>query len=206
MRIGVGVRLPRTPKVFDRKRHWKLPGQKDPEAHLRDDFISKTAKNYPSVQAFAREVEDELALQVKKGQIEVVTEEEAKTKYGDRLATASLGALEKCRRADGSVEIRIIHDGTHQVGINDQIRVRDAGACPTAADLATALRHMEFAGIPCFSIKMEAHRAVAVDPVDWGLQACQLGERGPVFLNRRGTYGISSAAYWWGGWAQRFSV
>ena len=44
----------------------------------------------------------------------------------------------------------------------------------------------------------EAHRAVAVHPDDWPLQACQVEPGGPVYLNKRGTYGIASAAYLWG--------
>jgi len=44
-----------------------------------------------------------------------------------------------------------------------------------------------------------AHRLVKVAREDWGLQACRSGARGPewVWLNRVGTFGISSAAYHW---------
>ena len=39
---------------------------------------------------------------------------------------------------------------------------------------------------------------VVVDERDWPFQACQTDPCGPVYLNCRGTYGIGSAAYWWG--------
>ena len=43
-----------------------------------------------------------------------------------------------------------------------------------------------------------AHRTIAVRPLDWPLQACPVYPDGQVFLNRRGTFGLASAAYWWG--------
>ncbi len=39
---------------------------------------------------------------------------------------------------------------------------------------------------------------MAVHPDDWPLQACQVVSGGEVYLNKRGTYGIASAAYWRG--------
>ena len=45
-----------------------------------------------------------------------------------------------------------------------------------------------------------AHKLVPVEEKDWGLQAFRLpGNRSPgkVYLHTRGTFGISSAAYWW---------
>ena len=43
----------------------------------------------------------------------------------------------------------------------------------------------------------KAHRRVKVRKQDWGYQACRL-HPGRVWLNCVGTYGISSAGYWWG--------
>ena len=51
-----------------------------------------------------------------------------------------------------------------------------------------------------------AHCIVLVAEEDWGLQACteeNLGEEGPkeeteVIVNTVGTFGVSSAGYWWG--------
>ena len=39
---------------------------------------------------------------------------------------------------------------------------------------------------------------VVIWPEDWPLQACQPSKGGRVFINKRGTYGYSSAGYWWG--------
>ena len=42
----------------------------------------------------------------------------------------------------------------------------------------------------------KAHRRVAVAESDWGMQACSL-RPGKVWLNKVGTFGVASAAYWW---------
>ncbi len=121
VRIGVGVRLPRTPRVFGRKVRWKFEAQRDPEAHKRDDYAGVTVANYPSAAAFAKEVAEALRDQADRGQIEIVPEAEARRRYGERLATAALGAIEKGKKDDGSTEIRIIRDGTHHVKVNERI-------------------------------------------------------------------------------------
>ena len=202
VRLGVGVKLPRTPAVFLRKGHWKLDGQKDPEAYRSlEGFKGVTCANYPSAHAFAEEVRKTLEDQAARKQIEVMELAQAKRLCGDGLFIAALGALKKGQTPEGETEVRIIHDGTHKVGVNDRIRVRDAGAFPTAPDLATELRLQAATGYPHFALTAdvtEAHRAVAIDPRDWGYQACQAHPEGPVYLNRRGTYGMASAAYWWG--------
>ena len=51
----------------------------------------------------------------------------------------------------------------------------------------------------------KAHRRIKVRPKDWGYQACKL-TKGTVWLNKVGTYGIGSAAYWWGRAAAGFLV
>ena len=51
-----------------------------------------------------------------------------------------------------------------------------------------------------------AHRIVVVDEEDWGLQACTEESLGPgvpsddtvILLNTVGTFGVSTAGYWWG--------
>ena len=42
----------------------------------------------------------------------------------------------------------------------------------------------------------KAHRRIKVRESDWGFQACQL-EPGRIWLNRVGTYGLTSGGYWW---------
>ena len=43
----------------------------------------------------------------------------------------------------------------------------------------------------------EAHRQVPIHPDDWHLLGCQLERGGEVFVNTVGTFGVSSASYYW---------
>ena len=43
----------------------------------------------------------------------------------------------------------------------------------------------------------KAHRRVKNRESDWALQACRLDDPDKVYLNKVGTFGIGSAAYWW---------
>ena len=56
-------------------------------------------------------------------------------------------------------------------------------------------------GRPHFGLTVDvrgAHRTIVIRLEDWPLLACQLTPGGDVFVNRVGTFGISSASYWWG--------
>ena len=43
----------------------------------------------------------------------------------------------------------------------------------------------------------EAHRQVPIHPDDWHVLGCKLDEGGEVFVNTVGTFGVSSASYYW---------
>ena len=121
-------------------------------------------------------------------------EGEARQNFGQRLAVASLGAIEK---KDGAC--RVVHDGVHGVAVNSAIRVRDQLRSPSAGELRTVLQ--ELPG-QCFGLTGDvarAHRLVKIAEEDWGLQACKTGVGRPskLWLNKVGTFGISSAAYHW---------
>ena len=52
----------------------------------------------------------------------------ARARYGDRLTIASLSVLEKGTTEDAVVEVRVIHDGTKGVHVNNLIKVLDGGS------------------------------------------------------------------------------
>ena len=44
----------------------------------------------------------------------------------------------------------------------------------------------------------KAHRRVKVHPKDWGAMACKISSASQtVWLNKTGTFGVASAAFWW---------
>ena len=201
VRLGVGVELPRTPKVFPEKRKWSLSSQADAvpggaiDGAWRTNYVS--AKNH--VEEVKKVLEDQAARRYP--QVIVLPEEEATKKYGRALSVASLGAVEKGTRDDGTVEVRIVHDGTNGVQVNSEIKVRDLVTSPSAADLKCVIRECASIGSPVFGLAadvQEAHRQIQVREEDWMHQACQLEEHGPIYLNCVGTYGLASAGYWWG--------
>ena len=108
--------------------------------------------------------------------------------------------MKKGTRQDGSVELRIVHDGTHGIHINSSIKVLDHVAHPAADDVQRILQECLESGVPYHAAVAdvrEAHRQIHVDPQDAPLQSCQLEPGGPVFVNMVGTNGVASAGYWW---------
>ena len=201
--LGLGVDLPRTPMVFPPKVKWSLGEQEDwgGASARSSEFQGITRANYPSAETFAKEVTSVLDDQAARGQVLVLPEPVARSRFGDRLTVASLAAIEKGTSADGTVEVRVIHDGTHGVDVNRYIKVLDGAVFPTSADLKCCLREQAESGAPHLGLTLdvkEAHRCVAVREEDWPLQACQVHPGGLVYINMVGTYGVASAAYWWG--------
>ena len=182
VRIGVGAELPRVPAVFEEKTGSRKYDDDAEHAQSERD-------NYLSARENAAEVQKQFLEEAALGAMVEVSLEEALAEYGDRLALASLGAIEK---RDGTY--RVVHDGTQGVGVNSSITVRDQLRSPTAGDLRTALRIMPRAFGLTGDVK-RAHR-LEVARQDWGLQACRTGVGGSdrVWLNKVGTFGVSSAS------------
>ena len=115
-----------------------------------------------------------------------------------------MGAIEK---KNGTGDVRVIHDGTHGVLVNNKIRVRDRMRFPVVGDIQSVLHEASAERCGHFMILYDirkAHRTIPVREGDWGYQACRVdGQRTAdgrptVWLNKVGTFGISSAAYWFG--------
>ena len=102
--------------------------------------------------------------QERQGLVLRTTYQEAKEIYRDRLRIAALGAV----GPDG--DERVVHDGTHQMGVNPDIRVRDQDETPLHKDLA-AILGTEEASTPSgfFALAFDvskAHRRVPPGPPD----------------------------------------
>ena len=79
-----------------------------------------------------RQVDEEVA----KGTIVRMTEDQAKERFGDRLAVAALGAVPK---KSGSDKVRLIHDGSYSVDVNGRIKVLDRMRFPLVDDVVAVL-------------------------------------------------------------------
>ena len=187
--------MPRTPAVYEKKMKWRLESQADPECHLwKPATVGSTNSNYRSAKELAQAVEREHEASVDKGLAIVMSEEEARARYGDELVIASLGAQVK-DSTGREIVVRLLFHGTHGILVNGRIRVRDQDWTPAAPDIKRILREIDAAGQPAFALKIDV---VPIAEEDWDLLGCRSGEGKPVYINTTGTFGVASAGYWWG--------
>jgi len=185
--IGYEQPLPRSPQVFPEKgKHRKMD----------ETEFCPIADNYPSAQISTGELEkkfreEELLGRMHPSKLGVLRQE-----YGDKLRIASMAAISK---PDGSV--RPLHDATHSVMVNHEIRYQDKIICPGPAEIAGVVRESaETQEAPfCVSADIKAaHRRVKIRQADWGYLCCRANSSSDtVWVNRVGTFGVSSAPYWW---------
>ena len=185
--LGVNTTLPRTPAVFDEKCSWPLEEMANPE--------SGEAQNYKSIIGHEKQVRELFEAEAKQGWMVEMSDFEAEQKFGKDLFIAALAVVAEPDK------IRVVHDGTNKVHVNNCIRVRDQCRSPTAGELRSLMRekYVRHGGNKRFILVgdvSKAHRRVKVRSCDWGFQACRL-EPGKLWVNTVGTYGVSSAGYWW---------
>ena len=155
--------------------------------------------NYKSATAHLEMVKEHILDDAEKGWIVEMSREEAVRKFGDELQIASLGAVPK----DPSwSDVRVVHDGTHGIQVNVKIDQPNKMEFPQFDDLQAMMgafqQHQpDRRMLMAFDIKA-AHRLVPIQPEDWGLQAFKLEEDGNVWCNTRGTFGVTTASFWWG--------
>ena len=66
-----------------------------------------------------------------------MSDEEAQKAYGKKLYIASLSVVTE------KDKIRMVHDATHKVQVNNSIRVRDQTRSPGAGEMRTLLREWQ---------------------------------------------------------------
>ncbi len=191
--IGVGVKMPRTPAVFGKRRRWNIVEQRNPNAHLEAQRSFDWRDNYVSTVPHVDEVERQLDDLVERGKALKFSEAAVREKWPNAVP-ASLGALEKVGN-DGELTIRLLFDGTKR------IRQRDHERGPSAPDLKRVLRGLADANKPARTLTADvedAHRLVNVRPLDWQHQLCRARQGGPLYAFTVGVFGVSSISYWWG--------
>lgn len=192
MPIGVGVRMPRTPAVFEKKVKWRKVDDTEFSPEM-DNYSSATSKEV--VELLEKQFEEERHLDM---MILMRTEEARKQFPGDQLRISAQGAEKK---PDGTY--RVLHDATHGVRINNEVLIRDQVRMPGGGEARTVMKESSKHPGPHFSLMLDvkkAHRRVKTRKQDWGLQACRTNLTPPnhLWINVVGTFGVSSAGYWWG--------
>ena len=165
------------------------------ERRLDESAYNPDMDNYTSAELSGDQLEalSEEAL----GRMFPSTEAAVAEEYGSgKLLISAMGAIEK---ANG--DIRPIHDGTHGVHLNSSIKVLDRLEVPGPDEILECVAVSQEMREAVFGISADvssAHRLVPIRRADWP----KLGYRARsndrvVWLNTVGTFGISSAAYWW---------
>ena len=201
VRVGPGVRMPRLPALYRPKRKWRLASQADPLEYLEEDASAESTwrRNYASVGELTKQVLEVMDDQARRGQLIKLSEAEAKARFPN-LVVASLGANRK-DKPGVALTARVLFDGTHGLKLNTRTRIRDQERAPISSDLKRAMREKARQGISTFALTAdvsEAHRQIPVHPQDWHLLGCQVTPGADVYVNTVGTFGVSSASYYWG--------
>ena len=194
--LGARNEIGRVASAYDPKK--KEEDDRAPSGWV-EEFEHSSRDNYISATAHMDRVKHHIQKDLEKGWISAMTMEEAKRKFGDELQIASLGAVPKDKEW---TDVRVVHDGTHGIQVNSKIGQPNKMEFPQFDDLQAALRAFQRWDpvqklLVAFDIK-SAHRLIPIQEEDWGLQAFRLEEAGEVFVNRVGTFGITTASFWWG--------
>ncbi len=192
-----GVRMPRTPAVYPRKRKWRL--RSDDAVAFGDELEGMDAWriNYKTAVLHKEEIHRQLIDHHHRGLSLKLSPSEAFDVSS--LSINSLGGVEKTHDDGRPPPVRVVMDATHGVRLNRAVRQLDRDRVPTALDVKRLQREQSLTG-PALGLAVdaqEAHRLVAVHPSDWPLQGCRSDVTGEVFLYKVGCFGVTTAAYWW---------
>ena len=198
VRVGPGTKLPRCPQIYSTKKKWRMQEQRE-QQEVDEQFAARGVwnTNYSSVHPIKHHVLDVLWDQAKRGQVLVLNQQVAKSHFPG-LVVASMGAVKK--EKDGVISARVVFDGTNGSYVNSSTHLRDQERSPSAGDIKRFMREKARVGELTIGLTAdikEAHRQIPIHPLDWHMLGSQLEPEGEVFINTVGTFGISSASYWW---------
>ena len=190
--VGVLNPLPRTPHCYEEQTSWRL--EDDP--HMQEEVWRS---NYQSVGDHVQFVREHFAEECAEGLMERLTLEQAKTRFGDKVAISSLAVLVEQNHQG---KRRLIHDATHGTKLNNRIRCRDKTRSPSAREKQYLLAYFQKNRCSVFSLVgdiSKAHRRFLHSPEERGLLACRvLDTDDHLYINNVGTFGVACASYWWG--------
>ena len=186
--LGYDEPLPRAAAVFPKKEKIRP---------LDESEYNPMAENYRSAKEMAEGLEKKFREEEALGRMVPTTLGELKQQFPERIPlVAAMGAIKK-----PNGDVRPLHDGTHYVQLNNQILFQDQLQYPGPEDAASMVRLVQEEKDSVFSLSADiasAHRLVKIRKRDWPLLACKARtEDKTVWINCVGTFGISSASYWW---------
>ena len=185
--LGVLQPLPRTPAIYEEQVAWRLEDSPFAVRHEQNP-------NYSSLLEQVGAVKDQFDKDIAEGRMIKMTKAEYEETYPpEARAICALAALKE------KDKVRTLTDGTHHVLVNNRIKCRDQLRCPGPREKFFLLDSFREKGNIAFSLLCDvasAHRLVKVRQEEWGLMACVLDDPSVRYVNTVGTFGFSSAAYW----------
>ncbi len=185
--LGVLEPLPRTPAIFEEQVSWRLE-----DNPFSVKFEQKA--NYSSVYEHMDAVKKQFEGDIKLGRVVKMSRRDYEAKYPP--AARAISALAALQEKD---KVRTLTDGTHAVQVNNRIKCRDKIRFPGPREKFYLLDKYRARHNITFSLLgdiAQAHRLVKISSPEWGLMACELDNPEERYLNKVGTFGFSSAAYW----------
>ena len=190
--LGVKHPLPRTPAAFERQVSWSLKDDPTVECVLEK-------ANYPSAGEHEAHLRNHLEAEVQEGLVEKMPLAEFRERYGSDRAIAALAVLVE---DEVTGKKRVIHDGSHDVRVNHRIKCLDKLRMPGGREkiyLLTRFREAKDVVVSLIGDFGKAHRRFKYREDERGFLGCMVSrEDGVVYVNKVGTFGITSTPYWWG--------
>jgi hypothetical protein len=185
--LGVLQPLPRTPALYEEQVSWRLEDSPFATKHEQNP-------NYSSLMEHVGSVKEQFDKDIAEGRMVMMTKSEYEKMYpAEARAICALAALKE------KDKVRTLTDGTHHVLVYNRIKCRDQLRCPGPREKFYLLDSFRERGNIAFSLLCDvasAHRLVKVRKEEWGLMACVLDDPSVRYVNTVGTFGFSSAAYW----------
>jgi hypothetical protein len=125
-RLGVNMKLPRTPAVWPPKKRWPLPA-------FDEETVSEINGNYPSVAFYKAALLEDLADQRRRGWLVDYSLKSAREKFGP-ISVAPLAII-----SEKGDKLRTLLDASNKVQINHRIHLEDAEMLPTSLDVQAAI-------------------------------------------------------------------
>ena len=189
--LGVKSQMPRTPAAFEKQTEWSLVDDPTEECEL-------ARSNYPSAAEHEGHLRSHLEAEVKEGLVEKLEVEEFERRFGPDRTVAALAVLVEDEETGKK---RVIHDASHGVRVNHRIRCQDKLRMPGGREKRCLLEKFEKAKDVVFSLIGDfekAHRRFKYCSREHGYLACKVSDSDPyVYVNKIGTFGVSSTPYWW---------
>ena len=123
---GILHPMPRSPRMYEEQTRWRL--EWDPLAEA-----VQYSENYSSVEEHTDWLRAHLEEEVRDGRMVRYRKEDMEKRFGQNFAVASLAVLV----SPDSGKKRLVHDGTHRVGVNHRIRCRNQLRMPGSARSST---------------------------------------------------------------------